>query len=123
MEKLKRNGKAKMSKDYQKEVVNFLKPTSVKMNLSEGRSPYPKVEGSLRKLEKAYEDFGDSLKDLYGDMEKHRKSGKGDGQSAVSSRNSVNDMMTECAGFNKTKMAPVLKRWSKVLSKIDDYRG
>ena len=38
------NGKAKMSKDYQKEVVNFLKPTSVKMNLSEGRSPYPKVD-------------------------------------------------------------------------------
>ena len=109
-----------MSKDYQKEVVNFLKPTSVKMNLSEGRSPYPKVDRSFRKLEKAYEDFDDSLKDLYGDIEKHRKSGK---ETLDPPRNSVNDMMTECAGFNKTKMAPVLKRWSEVLSKIDDYRG
>ena len=50
-----------MSKDYQKETVDFLKPTSVKMDLSEGK--FGKELGLFKKLEKnmwaAYEMVSD----------------------------------------------------------------
>ena len=46
-----------MSKDYQKEVVEFLKPTSDKMGLTEARSAYGKEISIGAKAEKSLETF------------------------------------------------------------------
>ena len=64
---MKKNGNPKMSKDYQKEVVEFLKPTSDKMDLTEGK--FGKELGLFKKLEKnmwaAYEVASNLSTEIY----------------------------------------------------------
>ena len=67
-------GKATMKatdKDYQKEVVDFLKPTSVKMGLDEARSVYGKEIAVGAKAVKALDTFEKSLETLSKVIEKH----------------------------------------------------
>jgi len=94
-------------KDYQKEVVDFLKPTSVKMGLDEARSVYGKEIAVGAKAVKALDTFEKSLETLSKVIEKH----------ASDPYKELKEMMGE---FKRVKLG--MRRCMDTLGNLDDYK-
>jgi len=118
-----------MSKDYQKEVVEFLKPTYDKMKLSEARSVYGKEISVGAKAVKALEAFNKSLVDLGRKMDKERADNPSDspaGQGAGARYNELRNIIDGQLTGGNYSIKYVMKGMDKVmdiLGDLDDYKS
>ena len=107
-----------MSKDYQKEVVEFLKPTSDKMGLTEARSVYGKEIAVGAKAVKALDAFQKSLDNLRNVIEKYENA---KGAPAYDAKDDPYKELREMMGeFKRVKLE--MRRCMDTLGNLDDYK-
>ena len=102
-----------MSKDYQKEVVEFLRSTSDKMGLTEGKSAYGKEISIGAKAVKSMESFSKEV------MKLRKEVGKKDGPKGIGG---VYDKIMDVEKFLKIS-EDKLRDVMDIFASLDDYRG